>query len=296
MGIWVDTDFGFDDLWALLQLRSYGIAIDGVSLVAGNSTLENVTRNALGAQLAFDLNWPFFRGAASPLKRALQTAERVLGPRGMQTRGEHLPEPPDEKLPPAEPAMLGWLTRSDGPREMLALGPLTNLAHLALNAPEAFARIDRLVWMGGSVGQGNQTPYAEFNAHADAEAIAIVAETGVPFAIVDLVACHEATYGEKDIPSGMPAPLGDLMGGYMDIGLRRGRDWMPIYDPLAALAFSHPEALVFEPQALSVDISAAETYGQTSFEPVGESHIGLATGVASEAASLCLDALATVTP
>jgi inosine-uridine nucleoside N-ribohydrolase len=295
MGIWVDTDFGFDDLWALLLLRSYGVAIDGVSLVAGNSTLENVTRNALGSRLAFDLDWPFYSGAASPLKRALQTAERVLGPRGMQTRGEHLPEPPDEVLPPAEPAMLGWLSANDGPREMLALGPLTNLAHVALNAPDAFAQIDRLVWMGGSAGRGNQTQYAEFNAHADAEAVAAVAGTGVPFAIVDLIACHKATYGEADIPTGMRAPLGDLMGGYMDIGVRRGRDWMPIYDPLAALAFSHPSALIFEPQALSVDTSAAETYGRTSFEPADESHISLVTGVAPEAASLCIDALAMVT-
>lgn len=222
MGVWVDTDFGFDDLWALLLLRSYDIAIDGVSLVAGNSTLENVTRNALGSRLAFDLEWPFYSGAASPLKRPLQTAERVLGPRGMQTRGEHLPEPPQEVLPPGESAMLGWLTANDGPREVLALGPLTNLAHLAINAPDAFARIDRLVWMGGSSGQGNQTPYAEFNAHADADAVDVVAKTGVRLAIVDLVACHKATYGEKDIPTGMRAPLGDLMGGYMDIGISEG--------------------------------------------------------------------------
>ena len=30
MGLWVDTDFGFDDLWALLVLGAEGVAIDGV--------------------------------------------------------------------------------------------------------------------------------------------------------------------------------------------------------------------------------------------------------------------------
>lgn len=291
MGIWVDTDFGFDDLWALLVLRGYGVAIDGVSLVAGNSTLENVARNALGARLAFGLEWPFYSGAAAPLERPLETAERVLGPRGMQTRGEHLPEPEKQLLPASEPALAEWLMQTQGPKEVLALGPLTNVAQLAMQAPDAFAKITRLVWMGGSSGRGNQTPYAEFNAHADAEAIDVVAKTGVAFDIVDLMACHKATYGEADIPASMPAPLTDLMGGYLDIALRRGRDWMPIYDPLAALAFTHPDALTFEPQTLTVDTSARETYGKTSFEPKQESHVTLASHVATDAASLCVDAL-----
>lgn len=293
-GLWVDTDFGFDDLWALLVLRSYGTAIDGVSLVAGNATLDDVTRNALGARLAFGLDWPFYTGAATPLKRELETAERVLGPRGMQTRGRHLPDAPKETLPPCEQALVHWLHESDGPREMLALGPLTNLARLAMHAPDAFAKITRLVWMGGSAGRGNQTPHAEFNAHADADAIAVVAETGVPFAIVDLEACHKATYGETDIPEGLPVPLGDLMGGYLDIALRRGRDWMPIYDPLAALAFTHPAALTFEPHTLVVDVGTSQSYGKTSLEPTGESNITLATQVAPDAASLCVDALSMV--
>lgn len=295
MGIWVDTDFGFDDLWAILLLRSYGIAVDGVSLVAGNATLGDVTRNALGARLAFGLDWPFYTGAACPLKRELQTAERVLGSRGMQTRGQHLPEAPREALPPCDPALERWLSQSEGSREILALGPLTNLARLAIDAPEAFAKITRLVWMGGSAGQGNQTSHAEFNAHADADAIEVVAQSGVPFAIVDLEACRKATYGEQDIPKTMPAPLADLMGGYLDIALSRGRDRMPIYDPLAALAFTHPAALTFEPHSLVVDVGTSETYGKTSLEPTGESHITLATQIASDAGSLCVDALTMVT-
>lgn len=294
MGLWIDTDFGFDDLWALLVLRSYGVAIDGVSLVAGNATLGDVTRNALGARLAFGLDWPFYSGADAPLKRPLQTAERVLGPRGMQTRGQHLPEARKEALPPCGPALEHWLQQSDGKREMLALGPLTNLAHLAMHAPDAFAKITRLVWMGGSSGRGNQTPHAEFNAHADADAIAVVAQTGVPFAIVDLEACHKATYSEQDIRDDLPKPLGDLMGGYLDIALRRGRDWMPIYDPLAALAFTHPDVLTFEPQTLTVDTSARETYGKTSFKTTQASPITLASQIAPNAASLCVDALSMV--
>ena len=32
--LWVDTDYGFDDLWALLVLLRHGVAPEGISLVA----------------------------------------------------------------------------------------------------------------------------------------------------------------------------------------------------------------------------------------------------------------------
>ena len=89
--IWVDTDFGFDDLWALLVLRHFGVAVAGVSLVAGNTPLPRVVANAMGACAAYGLKWPLWQGAAKPLKRTQETAERILGPEGMRSRGAKLP-------------------------------------------------------------------------------------------------------------------------------------------------------------------------------------------------------------
>ncbi|MGB1834666.1 MAG: nucleoside hydrolase, partial [bacterium] len=86
MGLWVDTDFGFDDLWALLVLEAGGIDIDGVSLVAGNSQLEQVCKNAFGAFHHFGFTSPIYKGAEGPLLRPLETAESILGPKGMRSR------------------------------------------------------------------------------------------------------------------------------------------------------------------------------------------------------------------
>ena len=85
MGVWVDTDFGFDDLWALLLLKHLDITVDGVSLVAGNVPLVQVIRNADAAMRAFNFTWPVYAGADRPLQREPETAERILGPYGMQT-------------------------------------------------------------------------------------------------------------------------------------------------------------------------------------------------------------------
>lgn len=291
-GIWVDTDFGFDDLWALLLLRHLDIPVDGVSLVAGNAPLAQVTANALGAKEVYGFSWSLWQGADRPLKRQPETAERVLGPTGMRSRGRHLPASRSTAVSTgAVDALRDWL-RDDGiaRHEILALGPLTNIAHLLQRSPELASRISRLVWMGGSAGAGNHTPAAEYNAVADAEALACVADAGLPLDIVDLEFCRAVTFGENDMPPCDPL-TGDLLGGYLDIALERGRAGMAIYDPLAALAVASPHNVHFEPSNLVVSIETDDTYGNTQFTRNSTSKIRLATEPAGNLAWICLDAL-----
>lgn len=291
MGIWVDTDMGFDDLWACLILQSYELVVDGVSLVSGNAPIERVVKNALGAEQVFEFGWPYYLGAAQPLVRARETAERILGARGMQSRGQYLPEVPTIELPPATDALLNWLNTPQADCVVLALGPLTNLATLAIHHPNAFNLIDRIVWMGGSSGPGNHSPHAEFNAMADAEAVAAIIQTGVQFDIVDLQFCRQVTISEKDLPAQLTPLIADLLGGYLDIAHRRGRTIMAIYDPLAALALIDPQSIPFAPQHMSIDTGNTETYGLTRFTPDSTSHIRLAVNAAPRCAMRCLDLL-----
>lgn len=297
MGIWVDTDLGFDDLWALLMLRRYGVTVDGVSLTAGNTPMERVLRNAAGAVMAFDLPWPLFQGASAPLARPQITAEPVLTNRGMRTRGHHLPDAGMPDVVPAGDGIVPWLTSGSAAKTVLALGPLTTIAHLARHHPDAYRRIDHLVWMGGASARGNQTPFAEFNAHADAHAFARVAASGVRFSIVDLAACRQATFGESDIPADLAPLVRDLLGGYLDIALTRGRAHMAIYDPLAALAITHPDCLTFSPRGVTIVTDVGEAHGQTLFGPADDaSTVMLATGVCAGAVAHCLDGLRKSTP
>ena len=64
MGVWIDTDMGFDDIAAIMVVQSAGLAIDGISLVFGNATLEAVSGNAAGAVAAFGWSMPFHQGRA----------------------------------------------------------------------------------------------------------------------------------------------------------------------------------------------------------------------------------------
>ena len=290
-GIWVDTDFGFDDLWALLLLRHFGCAVAGVSLVAGNAPLAQVARNAVAAKEAYGFDWPLWQGASRPLVRAPETATRILGPIGMRSRGKVL-DAAVRDLPPsgAVDALANWLRANhEEPREILALGPLTNIAHCLQAFPDLANRIDRLVWMGGSAGPGNHTALAEFNAVADAEALDVVLASDIPLDVVDLTFCRTVTFGPNDLPDADPLTR-DLLGGYLDIALERGRPEMAIYDPLAALAIARPECIAFAPCKITVETDATQAYGATTFIDE-QSRTRRSVGATDHLARLCLDAL-----
>ena len=226
--IWIDTDMGVDDLHAILAIAAHR-PVAGVSVGHGCAALPRVIENAIGAADHFNWTFPLVAGAARPMLGAVETAEHILGPRGMPTRGRRLATG-KSGLPPALPALAAWM-ETGGP--ILALGPLTNLATvmLAYDIPPP-----AIVWMGGSLGRGNHTAHAEFNAFCDPLALAILLDRGADLTMIDLEACRRVHLTEADL-AGVSDPLmADLLGGYLDIGLTRGRDHMAIYDPVAAAA------------------------------------------------------------
>ncbi len=276
MGVWIDTDMGFDDIAAVLVVLHAGEEIDGVSLVFGNTPIDQVKRNAASAALAFGWNFPIHEGRALPVLGRLETAERILGEAGMPTAGLTLPGG-DALLPSdAFAALSAWL-EGEGPKRVIALGPLTNLAAICLARPDLAARITDLTWMGGGVTSGNHTASAEFNAFADPEALAIVLAHGLPLRMVDLDLCRKVFAYPDDVApirsaGGVNAALiADLLAGYISIGTSRGRPGMAIYDPCAAVAFVNPGAISFRSARIDVELGGALTRGRTVVE-TRESH------------------------
>ena len=270
MGVWIDTDMGFDDIAAIFVVDHAGPAIDGVSLVFGVAALEQVERNAAGAAQAFGWRFPIHSGRARPVLARLETAERILGPTGIL--GATLPDAPPFERSDAFAALCAWLARSDGPHRILALGPLTNIAAVALARPDLAARIGDLTWMGGGVTTGNHTASAEFNAYADPEAVAIVLAHAVPLRMVDLDVCRKVVATPDDVPpvraaGGRSASLiADMLAGYIDIGVSRGRPGMALYDPTAAVAFVRPDLLTFRQARIDVELNIGLTRGRTVVE------------------------------
>ena len=265
--VWIDTDMGFDDVVAIAMVADGpDAAIAGLSLVAGNAPLVQVAQNARDAAAFLGWDAPIHRGRDRPLLGDLVTAAYALGDGAMPTVGRTLPAA-DTPLSaePALPALIRYLV--EGGSEILALGPLTNIAALVIARPDLAVRI-RLVWMGGSAGPGNHTAVAEFNAAVDPEAIQAVIDAGVRIGMVGLDACRPVTVSVADadrlraIGGDRAAVLADLLEGYACIGQAAH----PLYDPVAAAAWIDPATVGFRPARLDAELSGRLTRGMTVIE------------------------------
>jgi purine nucleosidase len=272
MGVWIDTDMGFDDIAAVLVVVHAGLRIDGVSLVFGNAPLPQVARNAASAAMVLDWRFRIHMGRSRPVMGPLETAQAILGDSGMPSLGLTLPDAPPLPESCAFSAMCRWLETEPAPRRILALGPLTNIAALALARPDLAARIDDIVWMGGGLTLGNHTASAEFNALADPEAGAIVLSHGLPLRMVDLDFCRRILAAPGDVApiraagGRNAALLADLFGGFVDIAISRGRPAMALYDPAAAAAFVRPDLVGYRQARIEVECASALTRGRTVVE------------------------------
>lgn len=302
--IHIDTDPGLDDLLALgLALASPELRIAGISTVAGNAGLESVTRNAAGFLELAGADLPLGRGAAGPLGLSATRAESVHGADG---RGG-LPLPPGGV--PVESAL--EVFRRSVEREsadtLLALGPLTNVAQWLEREPELFRGL-RIVWMGGTRGDGNVTPVAEFNSFADPHALAAVLEAGVPTWIVGLevttrVRVRPAALSERGLGRG---PLGRFLEGALSAlarkegalarteGVRGGEGFATLHDPCAVAALIFAEGFRFEDCSLQVAVTEGPERGRLREDPRAQApRHRYATQVNAEAVkALILDRLA----
>ena len=193
----IDCDPGHDDAFALmLAVASPELDLVGVTTVAGNQTLEKTTANALRIlELCGRGDVPVAEGAADPLVRARDVAAHVHGETGLD--GPDLPPPAGEPVTEHAVDFLARVIRErEGALTLVPTGPLTNVALLLAMRPDA--RPERIVLMGGSIGEGNRTPAAEFNIWADPEAARRVFESGIEMTMIGLDVTHQALVTDAD--------------------------------------------------------------------------------------------------
>ncbi|MFM8279882.1 MAG: nucleoside hydrolase [Candidatus Limnocylindrus sp.] len=178
--IWIDTDTASDDAVAIVMaLKHPNTEVVGMSIVIGNVPVEMGVQNALYTAELCDVRVPVHAGAAAPLVRPFATAQHVHGADGMGSIGLPLTGRVATSND-AVHALIDAFRSEKGELELVALGPLTNLA-LALRIEPRLAQwVKRCVVMGGTgVLPGNITPLSEFNWWVDPEAVHIVLESGM---------------------------------------------------------------------------------------------------------------------
>jgi purine nucleosidase len=180
----IDTDTASDDAVALIMaLRSPNVSVLAITIVAGNVSVEQGTRNALFTAELCGSEVPVFTGAAAPLARPLEDASWFHGQDGLGDHGYQ----PANRAPENESAvdaMVDVISANPG-IEIITLGPLTNLALALQQHPGLAANVSRCVVMGGApCCEGNVTPAAEYNFWVDPEAARIVLRSQLPIELV----------------------------------------------------------------------------------------------------------------
>jgi inosine-uridine nucleoside N-ribohydrolase len=195
----IDTDPGVDDALALiLALQSSELCVDAITTVSGNVNVNLATQNALTVLGLFppERRPPVARGAERPLARPLSTAAHVHGDDGLGGMSCLRTAEGQSRYPPASDTLLSQdavtclfdlIRRSPGELTLIALGPLTNLAHALRHNASLVRQLAEVVIMGGAVTvPGNMTPVAEFNIYVDPEAAQVVFTSGLPLTLIGL--------------------------------------------------------------------------------------------------------------
>jgi inosine-uridine nucleoside N-ribohydrolase len=268
----IDCDPGHDDAIALLlAVASPEVELIGVTTVAGNTTLDKTTNNALRIlELAGRSDIPVYRGADRPFIRPQDVADHVHGVSGLD--GPDLPQPATrEQELHAVDYLAQEIRARDGKVTLIPTGPLTNIGLLFALHPDV--RPERLVIMGGAIGEGNRTPAAEFNIWADPEAAQRVFLEGLDTTMIGLDVTHRAlitdAHTERMRSAGRVGKVvAELMDFYARFHKARYPDLAgsPMHDPVCIAHLIDPTLMDVRHAFIEVDCTTGPSWGRTNVD------------------------------
>lgn len=270
----IDTDAGSDDLMAIAFLLSRpDVRIEAVTLANGMAHVPAGGRNILRLlELAGRRDVPVYLGRETPLSgtAAFPAEWRRLAD---ELPGVTLPEATrSAEHTRAAEFLAKRLVDATQPVELLALGPLTNLAEAFSRSPQVARVLRRLVIMGGAVrvpgnlGDGGvfktDNLTAEWNLFVDPSAAKTVFSSGAPIRLVPLDATQRVPVDMallERLESGAKTPLARFVAQV----LATDREYIQqgfyfAWDPLAAAALVDPRVASFKPIALEISDKPSE--------------------------------------
>ena len=242
--VYFDCDTGIDDALALVYLMaSPEITLDGIGTVSGNIDAKQAAVNTLDLlALGGKGDVPVAVGAMDPLTHSFSGGvPHIHGHNGI---GD-VEIPHTDRKPEAESAadMLVRLAHQHpGELDVIAIGPLTNLAIALEQDPSIAGLVHEVIIMGGAaLVPGNLSAVGEANIYNDPEAAQIVMDAPWQVVMVPLDVTLENAFEESDrqalaaSDSALNRALADILDLYYDFYVSEyGRRMCALHDPLAA--------------------------------------------------------------
>jgi len=271
----IDTDTAQDDCVAiLLGLLDPVADVRAITMVAGNVGFEQQTKNAfMTLSVAGALGeCPVFLGCRRPMVRAWVSAENVHGDgAGGLTMDNSGIEPEAEH---AVDALLRLTKESPGEINIVAIGPLTNIAMAVIKDPTFPDRVKSLYIMGGSNNaRGNITAAAEFNFYVDPDAAKVVFDAGFDITVIpwEPLTIQDALFSRQHMAEigagGSPVAsfFAQVCAATLDFDESVGIPGSSHPDSLTVALLLHPELITKSaPYAVDVEADSELTRGYSA--------------------------------
>ncbi|WP_020611952.1 nucleoside hydrolase [Sediminispirochaeta bajacaliforniensis] len=268
----LDCDPGHDDAIAIM-LAGKNPALDllGITVVAGNQTLDKTVKNTLNVCQYLNLDIPVYAGCGRPMIRHQQmVASDIHGKTGLDgpTFGP-LVKKAEKKH--AVNFIIETVMSSSDDIIIVTTGPMTNVAMAMRMEPKIVPKIKGFLFMGGSYSNGNVTPAAEFNIITDGDAAFVVFDSGRPLTMVGLDVTRKVlcTPDVIDRMSKVETPAARLFVDLMNFFNKTQREtfgWPggPVHDPVTIASLLNPALLTTKFVHAEVDIRSIQSYGRTN--------------------------------
>ncbi|MFC7491370.1 MULTISPECIES: nucleoside hydrolase [unclassified Knoellia] len=271
----LDVDTGVDDACALVLATLHpDLDLRAVTCVGGNAPLPDVVRNTLTVlEACSTTSVPVAAGASHPLLERPVDARHVHGDDGMADLGWPAPQGAADPRHAVDVLRetVDAAAAEGTPVTLVPLAPMTNVALFARMYPESFARIERIVFMGGGAMVSNATASAEFNVFHDPEATAVVLDASVDHHVpvtmygLDVFYGPQVTLAEADelaeLDERGPGALGAGLVRFMSRRFDKGS--ASIGDAGAVALLVDPDAVRTERLPVRVELAGTWTRGRT---------------------------------
>lgn len=274
----LDTDIGtdVDDALALgVLLGSPEVRLLGCTTVYGDTVLRARLTRRLARLAGHDV--PVVAGAAATL-----TEREVFWPGHEGRAHEGLADEAVRDDVGAAELLTATAAADPGTVDVVAVGPLTNIAH-AIRADPAFAgNVRRLYIMGGRFDAAE----AEHNFRSDPEAARIVFESEVRAVVCGLEVTQRLRIAGPGIErvtaaGGFGAALGREIAAWCGF---TGDDWSVPHDPLTVLTLVRPDLFSFARGTVEISLDAAAA-GTSVLHPDPHGPVEVAVDLDAEAAT-----------
>ena len=266
----LDCDPGHDDAVAILLAgKNPNLNLLGISVVAGNQTIEKTARNALNVATFLGINVPIAIGCEFPMVRERVICAAIHGESGLD--GFEFPNYGDKFDKRHGVQLLIDSVMNNDKVTIVATGPLTNVAMAIKMEPRILKRLDEIVIMGGSVDNGNTSPAAEFNIMCDPEAAHVVFSSGVTVRMVGLNVTRKVIVTPEvvDRMEKINNKASDMFVKLMRVFNENQRKTFgvaagPLHDPATIASIIDKDLIKWQKMNVVIDISHGPSYGRTN--------------------------------